>query len=68
MSGWSWLFFGLQSPGAAFAEILVLWVAILVTLVLFWRLRRLAGILLVPYLLWVTFAAFLNYTIWQLNR
>jgi len=67
-TGWSWLFFGLHRPGVAFAEILLLWAAILVTIILFWRLKRLAGILLLPYLLWVSFAAILNYTVWQLNR
>jgi len=64
---WSWLFFGLQRPGVALAEILVLWVAILVTILLFFRVRSVAGILLIPYLLWVSFAAVLNFTIWRLN-
>ena len=67
-AGWSWLFFGLHQPGVAFAEIILLWAAILATIILFWRLKRLAGILLMPYLLWVSFAAVLNYTVWQLNR
>ena len=66
-AGWSWLFFGLQRPDLAFAEIILLWIAILVTIVLFWRLERVAGILLVPYLAWVSFAAVLNFTLWQLN-
>ena len=66
-AAWSWLFFGLHRPGLAFAEIVLLWIAILATLVLFWRLERLAGILLVPYLAWVSFATVLNYTLWQLN-
>jgi tryptophan-rich sensory protein len=65
--GWSGLFFGLQNPGAAFREIIVLWMAILATLVFFWRVRPLAGMLLVPYQLWVTFAAILNLAIWQMN-
>jgi tryptophan-rich sensory protein len=64
---WSWLFFGLHLPGAAFAEIVALWLAILATVVLFWRLRPLAGTLLVPYLAWVTFAAALNLALWRLN-
>jgi tryptophan-rich sensory protein len=67
-AAWSWLFFGLHRPGLAFAEIVVLWLAILATLLLFWKVRPLAGALLVPYLLWVSFAAVLNLTLWQLNR
>lgn len=64
---WSWLFFGWQMGGAAFADILVLWVAIVATLVAFWRAKPLAGALLLPYLAWVSFAAVLNWSIWQLN-
>jgi translocator protein len=64
---WSWIFFGLQSPGLAFAEILLLWMAIVATVTLFWRVRPLAGGLLLPYLGWVSFAAVLNGTIWRLN-
>lgn len=66
-AAWSWLFFGLQRPGLAFAEILLLWSAILATLIAFWRHRKLAGALLVPYLAWVSFATALNWAIWQLN-
>jgi tryptophan-rich sensory protein len=65
---WSVLFFGLRSPGAALADILLLWVAIVATLVSFWRLTPTAGLLLLPYLAWVTFAAALNGAIWWLNR
>jgi translocator protein len=64
---WSWIFFGLQRPGLAFAEICVLLSAILVTTALAWRVRPLAGALLVPYLAWVAFAALLNFTLWRLN-
>jgi translocator protein len=64
---WSWLFFGWHFGGLAFAAILLLWSLILATLVAFWRVRALAGALLVPYLMWVSFAVALNYTIWQLN-
>lgn len=64
---WSWLFFGLHLPGVAFVEIVVLWIAILATTVLFWRLRPLAGALLVPYLAWVGYAAALNFALWRLN-
>jgi len=64
---WSWLFFGWRLGGPAFAEVLVLWSLIAATLVAFWRIRPLAGALLLPYLLWVGFASALNYTVWQLN-
>lgn len=64
---WTWLFFGWQQGALAFADILVLWALIVATLIAFWRIRPLAGALLVPYLLWVSFAAALNYAVWQLN-
>ena len=64
---WSWLFFGWHLGGLAFAGIALLWVLIVATLVAFWRVRPLAGVLLVPYLLWVSFASVLNYSVWQLN-
>ena len=65
---WSWIFFGLHRPDLAAVEIGLLWVAILVTVVLFWRVRPVAGALLLPYLAWVSFAAVLNVTLWLLNR
>jgi benzodiazapine receptor len=64
---WSCLFFGLQSPGLAFLEVLLLWAAIAATTVTFWERSMIAGILFVPYLAWVTFASVLNFTIWRLN-
>jgi translocator protein len=64
---WSWIFFGLERPGVAVIELGVLWVAIRLTLVAFWSLHRVAGLLLVPYLAWVTFAGILNFEIWRLN-
>lgn len=64
---WSVLFFGLQSPGAAFLEICLLWIAIAANVIMFWRLSRPAGYLLLPYLFWVSFAAILNWNIWRLN-
>lgn len=64
---WSYLFFGLQRPMIAFIEILVLWCAILATLVSFWKVRPGAGALLIPYLCWVSFASALNYQLWRLN-
>lgn len=67
-AAWSALFFGLHNPSLAFAEIVLLWLAIIRTMVTFWKGHRVAGLLLVPYLAWVTFAAALNFTLWQLNR
>ncbi len=64
---WSLIFFGLQAPGAALLEILILWTAILLTILAFSRVSRPAGWLLVPYLAWVTFATALNAAIWLLN-
>lgn len=64
---WSVIFFGLRQPGWAFAEILVLWLAIVATIVLFWRHSRTAAVLMTPYLAWSSFAAMLNYAIWQMN-
>ena len=64
---WSWLFFWLHSPGAAFLDIVLLWTAITATTVIFWRRSALAGLLFVPYLLWVSFAVALNFSIWRLN-
>jgi benzodiazapine receptor len=66
-AAWSWLFFGLHRMDLAFAEILVLWAAILATAVSFHRHDRLAAWLLAPYLAWVSFAAVLNFTLWRLN-
>jgi len=65
---WSILFFGLRQPGAAFAEVIVLWAAILATAIKFCQIDRLAGALLVPYQLWVSFATALNGVVWWLNR
>jgi len=65
---WSVLFFGMRSPGLAFAEILLLWISIGGTIVLFWRVAPIAGMLLLPYEAWVTFAVVLNGAIWILNR
>lgn len=64
---WSGIFFALHRPGWAFAEIGLLWPMILATALSFWRIHRIASILLFPYLAWVSFAAVLNGTIWQLN-
>ena len=64
---WSWLFFSWHLGAPAFADILLLWLLIVTTLALFWRVRLLAGVLLIPYLLWVSFASVLCYSVWQLN-
>lgn len=64
---WSVIFFGLQNPGAALIEILVLWLAIITTIVTFSKISKPAAWLLVPYIAWVSFAAYLNYSIWALN-
>ncbi len=64
---WSIIFFGLKSPGVAFVEIIFLWIAILATIITFAKISKPASWLLVPYILWVTFAGFLNYSIWILN-
>jgi benzodiazapine receptor len=65
---WSWIFFGLHKPGLAFVEIFFLWALIVATLIAFWKLYPPSGILLVPYLAWVSFAAVLNFSIWWFNR
>lgn len=66
-AAWSWLFFRYHQGGLAFAEILVLWALILATIVSFWRIRRAAALLLLPYLTWVTFACVLTFSVWQRN-
>lgn len=64
---WSLLFFGRRSPLAALVEIVFLWVAILMTIITFARVSRKAALLLLPYLLWVSFASILNGAVWRLN-
>lgn len=64
---WSIIFFGLHSPGGALVEIAFLWVAILSTIVAFARISKTAAWLLVPYLAWVSFASYLNFSLWFLN-
>lgn len=65
---WTPIFFGLHMMALALAEIILLWVAILVTILAFWRISKTAACLLIPYILWVSFAVALNATIWFLNR
>lgn len=64
---WSWLFFAWHMGAWAFADIVALWLALVATIVTFARHSRSAAWLLVPYLLWISFAAALNYAVWQLN-
>lgn len=64
---WSIIFFGAHAIGWAFVEIVALWIAILLTTVWFFRVSHAAGILMIPYLLWVSFAAVLNFSLWRLN-
>jgi len=65
---WSGLFFGIRSVGWALIEIVALWIAILLTVISFYRVDMAAGLFLVPYLLWSSFAVALNASIWWLNR
>lgn len=64
---WSIIFFGLKSPFYAFIEIVILWVAILLTIFKFFKISKTAAYLLIPYILWVSFAAVLNFSIWIIN-
>jgi len=65
---WSAIFFGSRMPGVALAEIVILWFAILFTIVVFYLLLPLAAFLLLPYWFWVSYAIYLNFGIWRLNR
>lgn len=64
---WSGLFFGLRSAALGFFGVVLLWLAILGTLIAFGRINKLAGALFVPYALWVTYAGALNFAIWRMN-
>ena len=64
---WSPVFFGLHSTGDALAIIVLLWAAIVLTIFVFAKVSKTAACLLIPYILWVSFAAYLNYSIWVLN-
>ena len=66
-SFWSIAFFGLENPGLAFLVIIVLWIVILTLILRFYKINKLASYLLIPYILWVSFASVLNFSIWQLN-
>ena len=67
-AAWSAIFFGLRSPVWALLEIVLLWAAILASVILFWRISTFSGALLLPYLAWVAYAIYLNAGIWRLNR
>lgn len=64
---WSWLFFAWRTGAGAFVDIVVLDLLVVATLVAFWRVRPLAGALLLPYLAWIAFATALNLAAWRLN-
>ena len=64
---WSIVFFGLQSPGWALVNIIALWIAIVWTIIVFYRISKPAAYLILPYIFWVSFASYLNYSIWMLN-
>ena len=66
-TAWSIIFFGLYSLFGAVVAIVFLWIAILINIVTFWRISKVAGALLIPYILWVSFAAILNVSVWLLN-
>jgi len=65
---WSVVFFGLRAPLLGFMDIVFLWMAILFTILNFLKVSKFAGVLLIPYLLWVSFAALLNFSLWIQNR
>ena len=64
---WSWLFFAWGRADVAMFDILLLWLMIVWMIIVFWRISRIAAVLMIPYLLWVTFASVLNGTLWFLN-
>ena len=64
---WSVIFFGFKNPGLAFIEIIILWGTIALLIFMFGKIDRRAAYLMVPYILWVSFAAVLNFSIWRLN-
>jgi tryptophan-rich sensory protein len=65
---WSLAFFGLRLPLLGLMDIILLWIAILLTIQNFLKISKFAGVLLIPYLLWVSFATLLNFSLWILNR
>jgi tryptophan-rich sensory protein len=65
---WSVAFFGLRSPLLGLMDIIILWIAILATILSFMKLSKTAAYLLIPYILWVSFAAIVNFSTWRLNN
>lgn len=65
---WSSIFFGAKLPGLALVEIIIMWLAVLLTIIYFYKISKPAGLILLPYLLWVSFATVLNYEIFILNK
>ncbi len=64
---WSWFFFAWHKGAFAFVDIVLLWLLLVYTICKFWKVRPLAGAMLIPYLMWVSFAAALNLSLWQMN-
>jgi len=64
---WSVAFFGMRSPISGLVVIAFLWVLILITIIKFWPINRTAALLLIPYIVWVSIAAYLNFSLWRLN-
>ena len=64
---WTWIFFVWRNGALAFMDILALWISIIVMIFVFWRYSKVAAAMLVPYLIWVSFAAALNFAIWRSN-
>lgn len=64
---WSIIFFGLHNPGGALIEIVFLWLVIFATIIAFYKISKPAAWLLIPYIAWVSFAGYLNFTLWILN-
>ena len=65
---WSAIFFGWHKPGLAFFDVTLLWLSIIATILLFYPIEQNAGLLLLPYLGWVSFAGALNFAVWRMNR
>ena len=65
---WSYIFFGRQNMQLALMEIILMWIMIFLTIFYFYRIHKIAAWLMIPYLLWVSFATFLNYTLYTLNH
>ena len=66
-ASWSIIFFGLQNSGLAFINIIIIWLFIIILIIKFWPINKWSSYLLMPYLLWTSFASLLNYFIWYLN-